>query len=129
MPSNLAYDFMLNGNGYILARDPQHRGRAWQRTGVSDSLSTIKRTSRAIYGLDTADEYGGLPDELDHPEPQDDWSGGYGSYYQRPGQGNHYHLAYNFDPRFPRMLFHAQQAQMLAPITYSGALANADYFI
>lgn len=110
MPPNLRYDFAINGKGFMLAR--VQGGRAWTRKGVSDSLSTQRRIARSVYSSEQ--EYGGLPDELDHPEVHDDWSGGFGDYYYRPEHANHYHAGYNIDTRFPGMWFHAQKPQMLA---------------
>ncbi len=122
--------------GYMLARDPKTRGRAWQRTGVTDSLSTQKRIVHAAYG--NQENYGGLPAELDTPEVFDDWSGGYGQYRRHHEvDTNHYHLAYNTDTRFPGMWYHAQAPQLLCVQlngsavggAYASAAVNADYFM
>lgn len=125
--STQACDFYINGKGFMLARDPQSRGRAWVRTGVSDALSARAETSEG---------YGGLPNALDHAEVQDDWSGGYGDYTYRPERKNHFHLSYNFDSRFPKQLFHVQRPQMLAAGVvgstggaFASAHFNGDFFL
>lgn len=100
MPVGRRYDFTLNGKGYILARPEQ--GRAWQRSGIPDTPSRRSPTDA---------KYGELPDELDHPEVWDDWSGGYGLAYRRNGE-NRYHWAINFDARNPRQLVHVQGVQL-----------------
>jgi hypothetical protein len=81
----------------MLARG-EYKGRAWTRTGRNDAPGQ-RSPSDAQYGV--------LPDELDHPEVWDDWSGGYGDAYRH--QPNTYHWAENMDARFPRQLVHAQE--------------------
>ena len=107
------FDFQYGGKGYILQRG-QFKGRAWQRTGRADT--TGQRSQQAA-------EFGVLPDELDHPEVWDDWSGGFGHPYREVGE-NPYHWAENFDARFPRQLVHCQQPQLLAD-TADSAGSNA----
>lgn len=93
---NRRFDIQIGGKGYMLDRG-SFRGRAWQRTGASDSPGR-----RSVTDV----KYGELADEIDHPEVWDDWSGGYGYAYRRAGE-NTYHWAENFDARFPRQLCHA----------------------
>lgn len=90
-------DFILGGKPFMLARG-QFKGRAWTRTGRSDAPG-VRSAADARFGA--------LPDELDHPEVWDDWSGGAGHAYRRPGEPT-YHWSENFDARFPRQLVHAQ---------------------
>ncbi len=99
MPVSRRFDFQLGGKGFMLQRG-QFRGRAWQRTGRSDTPGQ-RSAEDARYGV--------LPDELDHPEVWNDWSGGAFHPYRRPEALNTYHWAQNFDPRFPRQLIHCQQ--------------------
>ncbi len=99
MPVSRRFDFQLGGKGFMLQRG-QFRGRAWTRTGRSDTPGQ-RSAEDARYGV--------LPDELDHPEVWNDWSGGAFHPYRRPGQENTYHWAENFDPRFPRQLVHCQR--------------------
>src|SRR6185312_1355206 len=124
--ANQSGDFLINGLPYILARDPRNRGRAWNRSGLADILGTQRRIVRSIYGSE--EQYGGFPDEIDHPSVMDDWSGGFGDFYRRDDQPNHYHFAQNFDARFPKQLIHAQQPNVL-PARYASANLNADAFV
>lgn len=112
MPVNRKWDFSIAGKGFILARG-QGVGRAWQRTGRSDSPGQRSATDA---------EYGVLPDELDHPEVWDDWSGGFGDAYREAG-ANRYHWAENFETRFPKQLVHCQQPQLL-PALYASQNTN-----
>jgi len=117
MPVGKKFDFQLNGKGYMLLRG-QQRGRAWQRTGMPDSPGTRSVTDA---------RHGQLPDELDHPEVWDDWSGGFGMPYRHGGE-NTYHWAENFDARFPRQLVHCQQVQLVpANPGYSHNYAIEDF--
>lgn len=98
---NRRFDIQIGGKGYMLDRG-SFRGRAWQRTGASDSPG--RRSATDV-------KYGELADEIDHPEVWDDWSEGYGQAYRRAGE-NTYHWAENFDARFPRQLVHCQNPYM-----------------
>lgn len=113
MPVQRRYDFQIAGKGFLLARG-QYKGRAWQRTGRSDTPGVRSQTDA---------QFGVLPDELDHPEVWNDWSGGYGHPYRETG-ANSYHWAENFDTRFPHQVVHAQQPQLLPSNIYS--CANVD---
>jgi hypothetical protein len=104
MPVQRRFDFQLAGKGFLLARG-QFKGRAWDRTGRADTPG--QRTQ-----VDA--KFGVLPDELDHPEVWDDWSGGFGHAYRRPDEPNTYHWSENFDARFPRQLVHCQAPRELA---------------
>lgn len=97
---NQTADFFLNGRPFMLARDEKSRGRAWQRTGRSDAPG--RRSTTDV-------KYGELPDEIDHPEVWDDWSGGYGDAYRDPEQPNRVHWSEGMDTRFPRQMVHCQQ--------------------
>lgn len=99
MPVQRRYDFQLAGKGFMLARG-EFKGRAWTRTGRADAPG--QRTQADA-------RYGVLPDELDHPEVWDDWSGGMGYAYRRSENANTYHWSENFDARFPRQLVHCQR--------------------
>ncbi len=121
----LQYDFQINGLGFMLYRDARSKAQAWTRTGLEDAVSA---QTKAGYSPSTGEAYGGFPDDIDHAEVYDDWSGGYGDYRQRPGRSNHYHLAFNVDTRFPRKLMLCQQAQML-PARYASVNINADFFL
>lgn len=108
------FDYELGGKGFILVRGMGSQGRAWYRTGQAD---TPGRRS----ALDV--KYGELPDELDHPEVWDDWSGGCGYPYRDPGQPV-YHWGENIEARFPRQITHAQMPRLLAStanVTHAGA--------
>lgn len=124
--TNLQSDFELDGNGYMLWRDPRGHARSWVRSGIADSLGTQRRIVHDVYT--NQDEYGGLPDEVDHPDVFDDWSGGFGDFYFRPSEANHYHFGYNADARFPRQIIHAQQPNVL-PSRYASVNLNADAFM
>lgn len=119
MPVNLEFDFTLNGNGYMLARDNTNRGRAWQRGGEAN-IPSRKQVDDV--------KYGDLPDDIDHPEVWEDWSGGFGDYYRLDNQRNHYHYAENMDARFAKQLIHAQQPQLL-PARYASVNINCDSLI
>lgn len=117
--TNQAYDFMLNGQGYMLVRDPKSNGRSWLRRGTSD----LPR--RSFYFQE--DRYGNQVDEVDHVEYWEDWSGGYGSAYRAGPDDNHYLFAQNFDARYPRQLIHCQNLSLLPNTTYSGSNLNVEY--
>ncbi len=99
------FDFMLAGNGYMLARDPDSKGRAWNRSGVSDAVS--KQTH-------AEGKFSNLPDEIDFAEVWDDWSGGCGYPYRKEDNPNTYHLAQDLDARVPGQVILCQQL-MMAP--------------
>lgn len=110
----------------MLWRNPKGGGRAWQKQRVQDTLTTQRRLWRSIQKDEV---YGGLPDELDHPEIWSDWSGGYGVYKRRAEVDNHYHIGFNLDTRFPGMAFLAQAPQLLNAARYNTVNINADFFI
>ncbi len=124
MPVGRRFDFQIANRGYMLQRGT-YKGRTWQRVGRADTPGQ-RTTSDARFGV--------LPDELDHPEVWDDWSGGMGYAYRRPENAGGYHWAENFDARFPRQLVHCQ-APVLAKGTvsinnsYAYLLENADGII
>mgnify|MGYP001557776424 CR=1 FL=1 len=117
MPVNRRYDFSIKGFGFLLARG-QGVGRAWQRTGRADTPGQRSATDA---------EYGVLPDELDHPEVWNDWSGGFGYPYRDPANPNTYHWAQDFECRFPHQLIHCQQPQLL-PAFYASMNTNVYRF-
>ena len=112
MPTGRKYDFILNHNGYILAR-PKGGARAWARTGLPDTPAVEQPRLSA--------EYGGLPPQVEYPEVWVDWSGGYGYAYRHPrdensyfgflANPNTYHWSENFDARFERQIVHTQKLQ------------------
>ncbi len=116
---------MIGGQGFMLFRDDKTGAQGYSRTGVSDALSTQRRLYRSI---STQEVYGGMPDELDHPEYWDDWSGGALNYRADQSEPEHYHLGINMDTRFPHLAFPCQAPQVLAARYASGA-GNADFFI
>lgn len=125
MPVNQAADFLLNGKPFMLWRNPKGGQRSWKRERVPDTLTTQRRLWRSI---SQPEVYGGLPDELDHPEIWDDWSGGFG-YYRQVDKSNHFHIGFNVDTRFPGQAFLAQAPQLL-PAGLGGNLKiAADFFL
>lgn len=96
MPVGRRFDFQLGGKGFMLARG-EFSGRAWQRFGRSDAPGQ-RSAEDAKFGV--------LPDELDRPEVWNDWSGGFGQPYRRPGLENVYHWSEGFDSRWPQQLTH-----------------------
>ncbi len=119
MPAGMAGDFLLDGKPFLLQRGLPGGGRAWRRTGISDAPSR----------RNTADtQYGNLPDEVDHPEVWNDWSGGAGHAYRTPDNPNTYHWGENVETRFPGQLVHAQQLQLL-PARYASTNLNVDDFL
>ncbi len=119
MAVNQAADFFLGGKPYMLMRTQEWRGRAWQRTGRSDAPGRR---------LESASRYGNLPDEIDHPEVFDDWSGGYGDAYRDPKYPNRLHWSENMDTRWPRQMVHCQQLRFIADTANSISI-NANHFI
>ena len=109
MPVRIGADFQLDGKPFMLARG-QFKGRAWRRTGTPDSPG--RRLAADV-------RWGQLPDEIDHPEVWDDWSGGFGDAYRDPEHPNRYHWAENFDPRFPHQLVHAQVFRAVSSVIAS----------
>lgn len=118
MPTNRRFDFMLGGKGFMCPRS-EYKGRIWSRSGRSDTPG-----QRSV----TDSKFGVLPDELDHPEVWDDWSGGFGHAYRKPEAPNTYHWAENFDARFPRQLVHCQAPQLL-PSRYASINVNVEGFL
>ena len=108
---NLKFDITLGGLGLMLAKKPAG-GRAWRRTGLSDTPAR-KTGQEALHGQ--------LPEWVDKPSVYDDWSGGFGEAYRRPETPNAYHWGFNFDTRWPNQLVHCQQMVLLAA---SGNLLN-----
>jgi hypothetical protein len=114
MPVKRRFDFILNGRGYMLQRG-QYKGRAWTRIGRSDAPGVRSQTDA---------KWGVLDDELDHPEAWDDWSGGMGYAYRKPGEPT-YHWAENFDARFPRQLVHCQAPRLFTSATVLSGFGKA----
>lgn len=122
MPVGQQFDVILRSKGYMLARNLPGGGRAWSRTGQPDSPA--RRSAQ-----DT--KYGNVPDELDHPEVFNDWSGGYGDAYRQPDRLNTYHWSENFDPRWPGQLVHAQNPLLMSsmPAVSASNAVCANYFL
>lgn len=117
------YDFMLGGYGYMLVRPAatnNQRGRSWIRSGATDA--PVRRSP-------TDTKYGDLPDEIDHPDVWDDWSGGYGDAYRDPNRLNRLHWSENMETRFPRAMMHAQELQLLPQAAYASTNINVEYLI
>lgn len=118
---------MLNQKGYMCWREqtktasgrPMRGGRWWHRTSQPDTPT--KRTPVDF-------NYGNVPDEIDHPEVWEDWSGGFGDAYRIVEHPNAFHWSQNFDGRFPKQLIHAQQPNLL-PARYASTNFNVDSFI
>jgi hypothetical protein len=119
MPVGLAGDFLLGDKPFLLVRGGSSGPRSWRKTGQSDS--TARR-------LAESQGYGALPDEQDHPEVWNDWSGGYGYAYRSPDAPNTYHWGENIDARFPGQLVHAQAPRML-PSGTASFNTNVEYFL
>ncbi len=92
--------------------------RSWHRSGQAD-IPTRR--------LPQDQQFGNLPDTLDHPEVIDDWSGGPGEFRRSANNPNAYAWSINMDTRFPGMMVHAQAPQLLPMATYSGANLNANW--
>jgi hypothetical protein len=102
MPVNQGPDFSLAAKGYMLVRG-QFKGRAWSRTGRSDSTAVRSSEDARLSGLE---------DTIDHAEVWNDLSGGYGEPYRAPGS-NRFDWAENMDTRFGGFWVHAQAFQPL----------------
>jgi hypothetical protein len=124
MPVNMSADFLLDGKPYMLWRGKQGE-RAWKRERVPDSLTTQRRLWRSISEKEV---YGGLPDELDHPEIWDDWNGGFGHYRLDADRPNTYHAAMGVDTRFPGQIILAQMPQVL-PANTSPLNDNVEFLL
>lgn len=125
MPSiSKRFDFSLNGKGYMLARDPTNKGRAWIRSGILDAAQKWPYANTA----DKEAKYSNLPDEIDFAEVWDDWSGGFGHPYRTPDEPNTYSYSDNVDARFPNQLTLAQYPKMM-PAAYGSTAINAERFI
>ncbi len=117
--SNQQYDYMLGGKGFMLVRDPKTQGRSWDRKGTADIPYRFYQWRSGPYDPQ--------PDEIDHAEVFNDWSGGAGQAYRPAEDSNDYLYSQNFDTRFPRQLIHAQALQLLPAARYSGSNVNCEY--
>lgn len=89
-----AYDFVLDGKGYILARNSRGvGGRAWQEVALAGS--TARRTQ-------TETQYGTLPTTVEAPMVWQTWHAGYGDLVQR--REGRYYYADNMDARIPEQI-------------------------
>lgn len=118
--NRLRYDFVINGKGFLLYRDPQG-GRSWNRTSTPDT--PVKVFARSEEG----GQYGGVDPQVDYPEVWDDWSGGYG-YDERPeDRPNTYRDSINFDARFPGQLILCQDPQLLYSARFTPTVNTANW--
>lgn len=114
MPANTRFDYLLGKSGFMLQRASGMKGRAWHKSGRTDTPGQ-RSANDAQFGV--------LPDELDHPEVWNDWSGGIGDAYRDPSHPNEVHWSENFDTRWPGQMVHAQQMQLL-PARYASLNTN-----
>lgn len=123
MPSplrpNPQYDYVLNGKGYMLVRQPPQNARSWDRRGTADIPYRFYQWSSGPYDPE--------PPEIDRTGVFNDWSGGYGHAYREAPDDNFYLYAQNFDTRWPKQLIHSQTLQYLPNTRYSGSNVNCEY--
>lgn len=115
MPVGQAFDFILGGKGYMLARE--QGTRAWRRTGRPNAVQP--RSSDADL------QRNALPAEVDFVATYDDFSGGFGDSYRDPHTPNRIHWSEHMDCRFPRQMTHCQQPA--EPVTLTPAVGSAGF--
>lgn len=114
---NSAYDIMIDGNGYLLARNVAGEGpRSWEEQALIGS--TAKRTP-------TEAQYGSLPSTVEAPMVWESWHSGYGDRVQR-GEGR-YHYCDNMDARVPDQILPGPQVSAVYTSNNSNVVKLIEY--